>query len=228
MAIAAAREVLGVVHDPVRLERSGQLDVPCCTRRSPRRRTLSRSASRTCHASGRAVDQHSLPASTCPWSRSACSAVIPAMGRRRPPRTRGLPASGRARLARGRVLRARAAPSRTPRRRARVGDGAPTASTRPARSRPGRRPRPAHLPPHAREEGPGDAIPLDGVDRGCVHADEHLVVLDRRSLDVPELEHVGPAVPLCDDRLHRVHRLRHCCVPVDRHGRHPVLLRHTL
>ena len=79
-----------------------------------------------------------------------------------------------------------------------------------------------------REEGARHAVPLDRVDGGCVHAHEHLVVLDRRLLDVPELEHVRAAVPFGDDRLHRVHPFRHGCVPVDRHGRHPDLLRHTL
>ena len=82
----------------------------------------------------------------------------------------------------------------------------PTASTRPATSPPtvvllGLAQTAAE---RADEVRAGHAVPLDRVDGSRVDAKQHLVVLDRRHVDVAQLEHVGQAVPLVDDRLHRL------------------------
>ncbi len=45
--------------------------------------------------------------------------------------------------------------------------------------------------------------PVEGVDRSRLHANEHVVVVDHRLVDLAELELVGGAVLLLDDRLHR-------------------------
>ena len=62
--------------------------------------------------------------------------------------------------------------------------------------------RPAHAVSDAREVRPADAVPLDRVDGRGVHAHEHLAVSDRRLVDVPQLEDIGPAVAFVEDRLH--------------------------
>ena len=35
--------------------------------------------------------------------------------------------------------------------------------------------------------------------------DQHLIVPDTRLIDLAQLQHVGRAIPVLDDRLHRVH-----------------------
>ncbi|HEX2360572.1 MAG TPA: hypothetical protein VHI11_00725 [Jiangellaceae bacterium] len=54
----------------------------------------------------------------------------------------------------------------------------------------------------------GHEMPDAAVDPGGADADQHLVVLDVRLVDVPELEHVGRAVRVLDNGLHRGLRLR--------------------
>jgi hypothetical protein len=45
------------------------------------------------------------------------------------------------------------------------------------------------------------------VDARRLDGDEHPVVGDRRLLDLPQREHLGPAVGVLDDRLHRPGKL---------------------
>ena len=47
------------------------------------------------------------------------------------------------------------------------------------------------------------AVPLGAVDRRRPHAHQHLVVGRLGLLELPQLEHVRPAVPLPHDGLHR-------------------------
>ena len=64
---------------------------------------------------------------------------------------------------------------------------------------------PAH-DPHERRRV--DAVPLDGVHGGGVHADEYLVVADLRLGHLAELDCVDTE-PLADDRLHLFLPRRH-------------------
>ena len=45
-------------------------------------------------------------------------------------------------------------------------------------------------------------MPDARVDAGRVDLHQHVVLADRRSIDVPELQHVGRAVFVLDDCLH--------------------------
>jgi len=47
-------------------------------------------------------------------------------------------------------------------------------------------------------------VPITLVDAGCKDADEHIVRANRWSVDLPELQDVGGAVPVLDNRLHLV------------------------
>jgi hypothetical protein len=49
-------------------------------------------------------------------------------------------------------------------------------------------------------------MPYTRVDAGCMNAYEHFVVSDLGSLDVSELENIGGAIAVLDDRLHWVLR----------------------
>ena len=74
----------------------------------------------------------------------------------------------------------------------------PTASTVPARLRPGfgalgaRSPKPASA---HRVRQAGHDVPRAPVDAGGVHPHQHLVVADRRPVDVREPQHVSGVVP---------------------------------
>ena len=41
-----------------------------------------------------------------------------------------------------------------------------------------------------------------GMDRGCAHPDEHVVIADRGPVDISGLEHLGRAVATLHDRPH--------------------------
>jgi hypothetical protein len=62
--------------------------------------------------------------------------------------------------------------------------------------------RPAQPTSEAGRKEPGDAVPLDRIDRGGVHPEEHLVVFDVRPFDVPQFEEVRPAIPNVHDGFH--------------------------
>jgi len=51
---------------------------------------------------------------------------------------------------------------------------------------------------------PRHQVPDALVDPGRVHADEHVVIADHRRVDLPELQDVGRAVRVLDDRSHVV------------------------
>lgn len=73
-------------------------------------------------------------------------------------------------------------------------------------------------PPDPREDA-GDvearAAPtgVPAADRRGVDADEHLVVLRRRPLDLDQLQHLGRAVPLVDDGSHLAPPFRRTGLP---------------
>ena len=50
-------------------------------------------------------------------------------------------------------------------------------------------------------------MPRRLVDARRLDGDEHLVVGDRRPIDLPQREHLGPAIGVLDDRLHRTSKL---------------------
>ena len=81
----------------------------------------------------------------------------------------------------------------------------PTASTTPATSAPGHGVL-GRAEPEAREAHrvgqAGHDVPDAPVHAGRAHPHQHLVVADRGRVDVPELQDVGRAVGVLDDRLH--------------------------
>src|SRR4051794_8096374 len=46
-------------------------------------------------------------------------------------------------------------------------------------------------------------MPVPDIDRRCVDTYQHLIVTHRRSVDVPELQDLGRAIPPLNDCLHR-------------------------
>ena len=48
-------------------------------------------------------------------------------------------------------------------------------------------------------------VPDICMEGGRANPDQHLIVPDTRLIDLAHLQHVGRAIPVLDDRLHRVH-----------------------
>ena len=55
---------------------------------------------------------------------------------------------------------------------------------------------------------PGHDVPDIGMHRGRTNSHQHLVRLDHGPFDFSEFQHIQGAVPVLDDRLHRVLLLR--------------------
>jgi len=74
----------------------------------------------------------------------------------------------------------------------------------------GRSPRPTQPGDEAHEvRKPAHEVPVGRIERSRAHPHQHLIVTDRRLVDLLQLENVRRAVPLVHDRLHRFLLVRH-------------------